>query len=107
MNALILALLLSATGPARGPHIVKQESIMVMHQYASPTWERHLWTHNPTNYAAWVYIECEHHLTVNPIGLAGRHTSEIVLPDIPPGEQCVVHHWLKQRGTQTPPPWSP
>ncbi len=106
MKALILALLVGSAG-ARGPFIKAQVSTMVMHQYDSPTWERRLDVRNPLDYATWVYIECEHHLTVNPIGLAGRHTSTIVLPDIPPGEQCQVHHWLKQKGTQTPPPWSP
>ena len=104
---MLLALAASLHGKPRAPFITKQSTDMVMHQYASPTWERHIWTRNPLDYAVWVYIECEEHLTVNPIGLAGRHTSEIVLPFIAPEEKCLLHHWYKQEGTKTPKPWSP
>ncbi len=81
-------------------------STMVMHQDASPTWERHIWVKNPVGSSVWVYLECDGHLTVNPIGLQRRHLSEVVIPGIPPGEQCWVHHWMKQDGRQ-PPPWTP
>jgi hypothetical protein len=88
------------------PYIVKQVTDMVTHQYASPTWERHIWIRNPFRHPVWVYLECPEHLTVNPIGLPDRKTSEVVLPDIPPQEMCIVHHWYLQDG-RPPKPWSP
>ncbi len=109
MKVLLFALLaLSAPHRGREPFIVHQVSTMVMRQYESPQWERSIQIKNPRARAVWVYIECESRLTVNPIGLAGKnHTTTIVLPDVPPGEGCVIHHWYEQRGTQSPKPWSP
>jgi hypothetical protein len=108
MKLLLLAALLAVASPkGKGPVIVRQVSSMVMHEKASPTWERHIVVKNPRNEAIWFWIECESQLTSVAIGQPGRHTSEYVFPDIPPGEQCMIHHWQVQQGTNPPPEWRP
>lgn len=93
--------------PSKVPHIVSQKTEMVKHEAASPTWERWITIKNPLNRAVWVFIECEHHLTVNPIGLPGRRKSTITLPDIPPQDGCLLHHWQKMGNETTAPEWRP
>ena len=100
------ALAWSASRPGP-PRIVHQISTMVFHNDASPTWERHIKIQNPRDRAVWVYIECESRLTTNPIGLPGRRTVTVTLPDIPPAEGCVLNHWREQRSGESPEPWSP
>lgn len=113
MRFLLVAVLLglvaaaSAGRSGREPLISSQYSQMVTHQYESPTWERHILMRNPLPRAVWVYVECEQHLTVNPVGVAGRHTSEIVLPGIGEDEHCLLNHWNYQVNGQSPAPWSP
>jgi hypothetical protein len=85
MKVLLLALFLLGTlaataRPGKAPEIVAQETKMVTHELESPTWERWITIKNPLDRAVWVFIECEHHLTVNPVGLAGRHTTTVTLP---------------------------
>jgi hypothetical protein len=92
---------------AKQPHIVTQRSDMVMHTYATPTWERHIYLHNPLPRPVWLYIECSSHLTTSAIGVTGGRTSEIVLPDIPPEEDCLINHWLVQETGKSPPEWRP
>jgi hypothetical protein len=106
MKALLLAMLVATAAPTKGPVIVHQQSNMVMHVDASPTWERHIVVKNPVSRPIWFWIECESRLTSNAIGQPGNHTSEYVFPDIPPGEQCSIHHWQVQDGRR-PPIWSP
>ncbi len=89
------------------PHIISQRSEMVSHQYASATWERHIMLRNPLSTAVWLWVECESHLTTLAIGVGSHRTSEIVLPEIPPAEACVLHHWIPQRQGQSPPEWRP
>jgi len=108
MKVLLIAALLALSSPKGAqPTIVRQISNMVLHNDASPTWERHIVVKNPRDKAIWFWIECESHLTSVAIGQAGRHTSEYVFPDIPPGEQCVIHHWEFQNGTKPPKEWRP
>ena len=110
--AILFSLLFSLVSPPvvqldKVPHINAQWSKMIMHQYSSPTWERHIFLRNPTPKAIWCWIECESHLTTVAIGIAGRHTSEIVLPDIPPAEECMLNHWRTQEPGKSPPEWRP
>jgi len=97
----------SAARPGRAPTIVAQETKMVMHERESPTWERSITIKNPLDRAVWVYIECERNLTVNPIGLAGRHTTTITLPDVPPQDQCLLNHWKRMGNETIAPEWRP
>jgi len=98
---------LAASGRPAAPYIVHQESVMVTHERESPTWERHITVRNPRDEAIWFWIECESQLTSVAIGQPGRHTSEYVFPDIPPGEGCLINHWQVQRGTEQPKEWRP
>lgn len=104
---LLLSLLaLTSAGRVREPRIVHQISNLVLHDHSSPTWERHITVENPRKEAVWFWIECESQLTSTAIGQPGRHTSEYVFPDIPPGEQCMINHWEVQ-GTKSPKEWKP
>ena len=103
---LLAALIASRPRPAQ-PYVVSQVSKMVLHDRASPTWERHIKIRNPLDRAVWVYIECESRLTSNPIGIPGRKTDEVVFPDIPPGEGCLINHWGVQVAGKSPPEWRP
>jgi hypothetical protein len=93
--------------PAPEPTIVSQRTDTVLDDMGSLIWERYIDIHNPLDRAVWVYLECAGHLTVNPVGVAGRHTTEITLDNVAPKEACLLNHWLPQKPGVSPPPWTP
>lgn len=110
----LLALVLGLTAvagvnarAAKAPTIVSQRTDFVYDDLGQLIDERYIDIHNPLDKAVWVYIECEGHLTVNPVGVAGRHTSEITLDGIPKAEQCMLNHWYVQVPGKSPEPWRP
>lgn len=107
---LALALVFSFGGAVHNrtaPVIVSQKTDTIPDDLGSLIWERTIAIHNPLDRAAWVFLECSSHLTTNAIGLAGRHTSTFVFPDIPPEEKCWINHWLVQPYGVSPPEWHP
>lgn len=89
------------------PTIVSQRTDVVYDDQGQLIDERYIDIHNPLDRAVWVYIECEGHLTVNPVGVAGRHTSEITLDNVAQKELCLLNHWYKQIPGKSPEPWRP
>jgi hypothetical protein len=83
---------------APAPHIVNQ----VQHGGT-----RFIYLHNTQARPIWVYLECEKHLTVTPIGIPGARVAEIRLPDIEPNEQCLLNRWVPQVEGKSPAEWRP
>jgi hypothetical protein len=89
------------------PHIVTQRTDTVSDDMGSLIWERYIDIRNPLDRAVWVYLECDVHLTVNPVSVSARHTSEITLDNVAPKEQCEINHWAIQVPGKSPEPWRP
>ena len=101
------ALVADSYARARAPFIEKQVAGTVYDDMGQLIDERYIDIRNPLDKAVWVYVECEGHLTVNPVGIAGRHTSEITLDYVAQKEQCSINHWYVQVPGKSPEPWRP
>jgi len=108
--AALIGFVLASSAYARSqkdPYVVAQRSVVVRGDDGELIDERAIDVRNPNDRAVWVYIECEGALTVNPVGVAGRHTSEITLDFVAKNEHCIINHWYFQVPGQSPKPWRP